>query len=367
MSMMKHIIKTLDTDIQSCIKNAKSISFAIALTNSYGLDLLANASKKCYTRLVVGVNLPTPVDVLLSLRYKHNSNARIWLEKSFFHPKVYLFVLNDGTKVGFIGSGNFTSAGMKENIEMAYKVTDPSEYDELQNWFDDIFDKSSEITDTFINNYRPYVNKWSGRNAEQDQDFTNIQDEMESISLNKEAVISKLKELVKKQDYKSIAALRAKAVRDIRESIDYDNDFKNFNLVRFLSFGELGRIRRSYKKYIEKAVKEGAMRKLCKMLCDDSIDIEERYRLAFSEYKIYGCGDNFITKILCVHNPKEYMLLNNVSEDYLKYTKISFVRGTKPWSKYKQLCSTFKELCSKTGIEDFAVLDDLLYSAMNKL
>ena len=138
-------------------------------------------------------------------------------------------------------------------------------------------------------------------------------------------------------------------------------------MERFLSFGELGRIRRSYKKYIEKAVKEGAMRKLCKMLCDDSIDIEERYRLAFSKYKIYGCGENFITKILCVHNPKKYMLLNNISNDYLKYTKISFVRGTKPWTQYKQLCSTFKELCSKTGIKDFAVLDDLLYRAMNEL
>lgn len=61
------------------------------------------------------------------------------------------------------------------------------------------------------------------------------------------------------------------------------------------------------------------------------------------------------------------MLLNNISNDYLKYTKISFVRGTKPCTRYKQLCSTFKELCSKTDIKDFAILDDLLYRAMNKL
>ena len=61
------------------------------------------------------------------------------------------------------------------------------------------------------------------------------------------------------------------------------------------------------------------------------------------------------------------MLLNNVSEDYLKYTKISFVRGTKPWTRYKQICITFKALCSETEIKDFAVLDDLLYRAMNEL
>lgn len=249
--MMEHIVKALDSEILHCIKNAKSISVAAALTNSYGVDLLSNASKTCFVRVVAGVNLPTPVDVLCSLRNKYKNNARIWMDKAFFHPKVYLFVLKDGTKIGFIGSGNFTSGGMKENIEMAYKVTAPSECDELQKWFDDIFDKSSEISDTFINNYRPYVNKWSGRNAEQDQDFSNISNEMASISLNKKAVIRELNKFRDMPDYKLIVRNRAKVVRNIRESIDYDNDFKNFNLERFLSFGELGRIRRSYKKYID--------------------------------------------------------------------------------------------------------------------
>ena len=366
-SMMEHIVKALDSEILHCIKNAKSISVAAALTNSYGVDLLSNASKTCFVRVVVGVNLPTPVDVLCILRNKYKNNARIWMDKAFFHPKVYLFVLKDGTKIGYIGSGNFTSGGMKENIEMAYKVTASSEYDELQKWFDDIFDKSSEISDTFINNYRPYVNKWSGRNAEQDQDFSNISNEMASISLNKKAVLRELKKFRDMDKYQNIIKDSAKSVSEIRKSIDYDNDFKNFNLEKFLSYWELGHIIPIYKNQIEKAVKEGAMRKLCKMLCDDSIDIEERFRLAFSEYKIYGCGDNIITKILCVHNPKAYMLLNNVSKDYLKYTKISFVRGTSPGARYKQICITFKALCSETEIKDFAVLDDLLYRAMNKL
>lgn len=364
---MEHIVKALDSEILHCIQNAKSISVAAALTNSYGVDLLSNASKTCFVRVVVGVNLPTPVDVLCSLRNKYKNNARIWMDKAFFHPKVYLFVLKDGTKIGYIGSGNFTSGGMKENIEMAYKVTAPSECDELQKWFDDIFDKSSEISDTFINNYRPYVNKWSGRNAEQDQDFSNISNEMASISLNKKAVLRELKKFRDMDKYQNIIKDSAKSVSEIRKSIDYDNDFKNFNLEKFLSYWELGHIIPIYKNQIEKAVKEGAMRKLCKMLCDDSIDIEERFRLAFSEYKIYGCGDNIITKILCVHNPKAYMLLNNVSKDYLKYTKISFVRGTSPGARYKQICITFKALCSETEIKDFAVLDDLLYRAMNEL
>ena len=365
--MMSLIINTLEDEFMHCIKNAKSISIAAALINTYGVNLLSIASKTCLVRLVAGVNLPTPIDVLQALRKKYNKNARVWMNKDFFHPKVYLFVLKNGTKIGFIGSGNFTSGGMKENIEMSYKITDVSEYDELQKWFDDIFDKSSDITDTFLNNYRQYVNKWAGKRKEQNKDFSSIQDEMTAISYNKMAVIRKLKKYRDMQDYKNIVSGRANSVIEIRKSIDYDNDFRNFDLERFLSYWELGHIIPIYRNQIEKAVEEGSMRKLCKMLCDESIDIEERYRLAFTDCKIYGCGDNFITKILCVHNPKEYMLLNNVSKDYLKYTKVSFDRGTKPWSKYKQLCSTFKELCSKTDIEDFAVLDDLLYSAMNKL
>ena len=78
--MMEHIVKALDSEILHCIKNTKSISVAAALTNSYGVNLLSYASKTCLVRVVAGVNLPTPVDVLISLRNKYNNNARIWLD-----------------------------------------------------------------------------------------------------------------------------------------------------------------------------------------------------------------------------------------------------------------------------------------------
>ena len=77
---MEHIVKALDSEILHCIKNAKSISVAAALTNSYGVNLLSYASKTCLVRVVAGVNLPTPVDVLISLRNKYNNNARIWMD-----------------------------------------------------------------------------------------------------------------------------------------------------------------------------------------------------------------------------------------------------------------------------------------------
>ena len=73
-SIMSHIVKTLDSEILHCIENAKSISVAAALTNSYGVDLLSSASKTCLVRVVAGVNLPTSVDVLNSLRNKYNNN-----------------------------------------------------------------------------------------------------------------------------------------------------------------------------------------------------------------------------------------------------------------------------------------------------
>ena len=43
--MMEHIVKALDSEILHCIQNAKSISVAAALTNSYGVNLLSYASK----------------------------------------------------------------------------------------------------------------------------------------------------------------------------------------------------------------------------------------------------------------------------------------------------------------------------------
>jgi hypothetical protein len=246
-------------------------------------------------------------------------------------------------------------------------VTNQDECQELLHWFDDIYKESSEISDSFLNKYKPYTVKWQTIKKEQLVEMSDVQEQLDKIRFNYNAIKKELIRLRKSPGYQGIVKERKKNVESIRKAIDYKNNFKDFDVDEFLDILPLGHIIPTYKQSQKKAVKSGKMQKLCRMLCDDSLSIEERYRLAITEYKVNGCGCNVITKILCVHNSKEYMLWNKISKKFLKYTQVSFERGTNEWDKYKQLCKIFKQLCEETNIENFAVLDDLLFSAIEAI
>lgn len=365
---MSQIVQHLNLEIQKCISTAKEANIAVALTSTFGVDVLSSAPKGCSVRIITGVNLPTPTDVLNNLRDSYGSKARVYLQpRTFYHPKVYLITNNDDSLVAFIGSGNFTSGGLKDNIELSYKVTNQEECQELLKWFNSIYEQAEEITDSFLKEYRTYYAKWQSVKKEQSSDIEEIQNKLNTIRANTDAIKKELIKLRASADYTNMVKARKKDVKDIRAAIDYKNNFKDFDVDAFLGILPLGHVIPTYKQSQIKAVKNGKMQKLCHMLCDDSISIEERYRLAVTDYKVAGCGCNVITKILCVHKPKEYMLWNSVSKGFMDYTQVSFDRGTKEWNQYKQLCQLFKHLCQEIDIEDFAVLDELLYRAMEEV
>lgn len=365
---MSNLIIHLNREIEKYISSAISVNIAVALTSSFGVETLAKIPKSCKVKIITGVDLPTPIDVLKQLRNSYGTDARVYLSQdSFFHPKVYIFKMRDNTLVAYIGSGNFTSGGLSDNIELAYKVTNQDECKNLLQWFEDIFRDSFAITDTFLNEYKPYTVKWQKVKKEQSYDMAVIQEHLHTIRLNYNAIKKELIRLRTSDNYQSIVNEREEVVKEIRRAIDYNNKFKNFDVDAFLDIYSLGHIIPIYKSSLKKSVKNGKLQKLCQMLCNDSLPIEERYKLAVTEYDVEGCGCNIITKLLCVHKPKEFMLWNDISKEFLKYTQVSFERGTKDWDKYKQLCKIFKQLCEETNIEDFAVLDSLLCDAVDAI
>ena len=365
---MSNVIKHLKSEIERYISTSKSVNVAVALTSSFGVNILEKVPAKCVVKIITGVNLPTPIDVLKQLRGNYGTDARVYLKQNaFFHPKVYIFRMKNDSLVAFIGSCNFTSGGLSDNIELAYKITNQRECQELLCWFDEIYKESSEITDTFLKDYKSYFVKWQKTNNQQVDDMSVIQEHLNTIRFNYNVIKEELIRLRQSYDYQDIVRERRKDVRNIRNAIDYKNNFRDFDVDAFLDILSLGHIIPTYKQTLKKAVKNEKMQKLCQMLCDDSLAIEDRYRLAISDYKVNGCGCNVITKILCVHNPKEYMLWNSISKEFLDYTQVSFERSTKEWHKYKQLCEIFKKLCIETDIENFAVLDYLLLIAIGSI
>ena len=56
-----------------------------------------------------------------------------------FHPKLYIFHTNSGTKEVFLGSANFTKGGFDGNEEILLHVTDAKVVDQCQKYFNEVW------------------------------------------------------------------------------------------------------------------------------------------------------------------------------------------------------------------------------------
>lgn len=355
------IFQNVGKSIAYSFSKAVEAYIAVALVKDYGFEVLDMAKKSCKIRMMIGVNLPTPVDVLKNLRARYSSNVRIY-QGDFFHPKVYIFRMKDNSLIAYVGSANFTDSGFNSNIELSVAITDQNTCELILEWFNGLFDKSDSITDNFLANYTNYSTKWTKMRKEQESDFNIVTNELDIFKEQKTEIENELRERRSKKNYSEICKSRAKDIEDIKEAIDYYNDFKNIDIEKFLSIAPLGRIRQSNKEQLENAANDGTLRRLFKHLCNDTIPIGQRFTDALEgEYKVYGCGRNICSKVLAVHNPKKYVVYNNITKEYLNSVHLHFLRGTKFSEQYRQICRIFSEICKKTDIKDLTVLDEILF------
>ena len=115
----------IKNEIESLLSESIEVSIAVALCSNYAVEALQKMPRDCKLRIVTGVNLPTPLEVLKTLKNKYKKNARIYKD-SFFHPKVYIFRLKEKGLVAYISSGNFTEGGLFG--ELGYSLAHRAEY-----------------------------------------------------------------------------------------------------------------------------------------------------------------------------------------------------------------------------------------------
>lgn len=357
---MGNIRFTIKNEVENLLAEAIEVNIAVALCSNYAVNALQNVHKNCKLRIVTGVDLPTPLEVLRTLKSRYKKKARIY-NKAFFHPKVYIFRLKNKELVTYIGSGNFTEGGLFNNVEVFYKLEDQDECNNILAWFENVFNKSLCITDNFLIEYKEYSSKWAKEENKRKSEIKRLLNEANEKKRLFDSLKVKLKEIREGKDYKEICSQRTDTVSIIKEALDYDNGFENIDIDKFLKIKELGNIRQSYKKVLKQAVKSHKLRDLFLFLCNDNESIEKRYRAATEEYKIRGCDKNMITKVLAVHDPQKYMLWNGVTEDIMNKYDIRFERGTKEYQKYGHLCAEFKEIISELKIKDFVVLDLMMF------
>ena len=149
----------LEKDLIINIKNAKSLSIAVALINNYGLKIVEeNVPKNCHREYLIGIHLPTPPDVLRKLLelgndFSNKVETRLYNSQENYHPKVYLIEKESGDLIAFVGSANATRGGLRHNIEMSVSITDQSQCLMLKDWFNQLFLKSKKYDEEFVKQY----------------------------------------------------------------------------------------------------------------------------------------------------------------------------------------------------------------------
>jgi len=167
------VIQNIGKSIADSFSKSVEAYIAVALVGDSCLRILDKAKKTNKIKFVVGVNLPTPIEVLKELKNRYSSDAKIY-RSEFFHPKVYLFRMKDGSLVAYVGSANFTDGGMNTNVELSVSITNQDTCKGILGWFSKVFEEAEPITDNFLAIYKEYTVKWTKKRKERENDFNLI-------------------------------------------------------------------------------------------------------------------------------------------------------------------------------------------------
>ena len=112
-----------------------------------------------------GEEKPQEIQKWKSFLEREEVEIRVY-NKGFLHGKAYLLEgegISPAGAVGFVGSSNFTGAGLTTNLELNAVLMQPSAVSELRNWFETLWNESDdykqeilEMLTKFARTYTPY-------------------------------------------------------------------------------------------------------------------------------------------------------------------------------------------------------------------
>lgn len=366
------IISKLSTDLQQELLHADEIWIAVALLNVEGLNRIRESlNDKCIEHYIIGIDLPSHPDAiskLYRLRYNQGFEARIATQDAYFHPKLYL-IRKNRTYVAFIGSANCTNGGLENNVELSLRISDRNTCVDIKHWFISQNSHASPITRAFLDKYKiDYVSRHRFKHKERMLAIKQKYELNNEVSVyfdNRKKLVSMLRICKRLAAHKAVVAEREDSVARLRELLDYPH-FRpaKINVEEFFKVYALGHIIAIPKPTILNGIDKFS--KQLKHLCDESIEIAERYnRVMRGDLEIRGVKKGLLSKILTVHNPDLYFVENSVTIASLKKYGINLPKGLTEGQRYKVLSSAMVGVCRDAGLENMAVLDYYLYSDVN--
>lgn len=360
------IVTKLSESLSLVLNTADELWIAVGLMNLQGLDFIfKHAPSSCNMNILLGIDLPTEPRVfkrLHELQLRTTLNVRLYSDKEYYHPKIYL-VKKDGGLSGFVGSANCTNGGLYNNVELCVRIQNREDCSKLRDWFNSLYILATPLTNDFIKKYsEDFAERKRRRNEERKaakKDKYLLNQKYEASMKERESLINQLNQYRSDQNYENIVHERATAISELKSSLDYPR-FKEIDVDGFFSIWDLGHLLAFPKPTIKNQLSRFS--NLLRFLCNEKIDIVERYEEALhGKYKINGINEGLISKILTIHDPMKYCVINSKSRQALKRYGIGLPRGLSTGEKYKITCRFLADICREVKIKNLAILDYYLY------
>jgi len=151
------IVKKLAVPLinEKILHQAEHCYIATAAISEAGFDFIrSRIAPKCKIEIVTGLDVLTSSNVLR--RVWRNYQERISLHiytKNFFHANLYIFDLPFRKSVAFIGSGDLSLGGVKDNEELFGKIIDPKEIETLKSWFVGYYEFATPLSEAIVEEY----------------------------------------------------------------------------------------------------------------------------------------------------------------------------------------------------------------------
>jgi HKD family nuclease len=350
-------------NLKDLFTNAKEVWIAVALMQK---DIAKQIIDTCHMsdnksiHVIVGINLPTDPEAI-ELLYNSGCDIRVYSnKKTTYHPKVYVVKKSNGRYSSIIGSANATVSGFNLNVELSVSNNDKSFCESILDWISQIDKRYLRLVDTtFVEAYKKIFEdrKLANVNRQQEQILQRIQDLWNNVlEFDRRKLIDRLKEDLSKNKDDEIFKGRNEVVLKLREAMDVAHNFKDFNSDAYIQIAELGRIRRSQRSPFYEKETINAIAELYTAPEDciaNAID---------NLCSIKNVGIGYASRVLCVREPKKYMVINGPVIKFLKRYGIQGISGKINGAKYLEICQSLAPLLDEIpDIIDFAHFDCLIW------
>jgi HKD family nuclease len=324
--------------------NSKETWIAVALMqNDIAVKLLKSLSYKDngLIHIVIGIDLSTEPEALETL-YNAGCDVKIYSSDITFHPKVYVVKKRNGRYSSIIGSANATHSGFQSNVEFSVENNDTEFCKSVIDWFNRLNSKHLHTIDSsFLTAYKKEFEDRKLSNMS--SNHANLRKRIKglwksTLEYNRLELLQEIRKGLSEVMKSSVFQDRDNVVSELREAMDVNHGFKHFDSAHFFSIAELGRIRTSHHKaFLQPATIKAIA----------NAYTAENNSIAKSIDELCGCdsiGIGYASKIMCVRDPKRFMIINGPSIDFLKKYGIKGLSGKITGEKYLQICSEISKI-----------------------